>query len=458
MSTPPGPGPGPDAAAGPDPAAGPLPGSLPGSFPGPVDPRASALPPDPDSPRRFGALRDRYARPYLASSGLSMLGDNNEHVITYWVLWETFHSPALVGFQLISHWLPFLLLSVPFGALAERHDCRRLVQVAQVLFMAVSVAWGVLFLTGSLTLWAACVLLVLHGCAGALWGPAEQLLLHDFAPPSELASAVRLNATFRSLGVLSGPIVGSLLLYGLGPAWGILVNVLFYVPMTVLMVRTPFDGHVRSGFVRQGRLGLRASFGVLRTVRADRVLLGMIVLTALIGLLVGGSLQVSIPAFAERLGAGTDGLGYGVLLFANGVGGVLGGFALEALGVIRPSTRAAVVATIVFGATTVAVALTSSYLVAIVALVVGGVANLASASIAQAVVQLEAPVEERGRVIGVLGMFGSGLRAGNGVVLAVLGSLLGVAGAVALGGAALVVGGLVVGWALAARRRVRAST
>ena len=54
------------------------------------------------------------------------------------MLWQKFHSPALTGFEVISHWLPFLLLSPYFGALADRHDCRKLIQGAQVLFMSVS--------------------------------------------------------------------------------------------------------------------------------------------------------------------------------------------------------------------------------------------------------------------------------------------------------------------------------
>ena len=78
---------------------------------------------------------------------------------------------ALAGFEVISHWLPFLLLSPYFGALADRYDCRKLIQGSQALFMAVSLAWGILFATGTLTVWDACVLLVLHGMAGALWAP-----------------------------------------------------------------------------------------------------------------------------------------------------------------------------------------------------------------------------------------------------------------------------------------------
>lgn len=383
-----------------------------------------------------------------------MMADNIEHVITYWVLWQTFHSPGLVGFQVISHWLPFLVLSVPFGALAERYDCRKLVQIAQGLFAAVSLAWGILFLTNSLEMWQACVLLVLHGVAGALWAPAEQMLLHDYAEPRDLPGAVRLNATFRSLGILCGPVVGSVLLTLLGPAWGILANILFYLPMTWVMARSPYTGHSRDGHVATSRPSFGQAFGVLREVRHDRVLVGMILLSGLAALCIGGSLQVSIPEFSDVLGAGEGGFGYGLLLFANGVGGVVGGFLLEASGRISPSTRAMIVSTLLFGLTTVAVATTHSYAVAIIALVVGGVANLASSSIGQAVVQMRAPTESRGRVIGVYNMFGSGLRTGNGVTLALLGAWLGIGPAVAVGGAALVLGTLII----AATMRGRGTT
>src|SRR6195952_1590900 len=220
-------------------------------------------------PRKFAALHNRDCRPYLCGAALAMMADNIEHVITYWVLWQKFHSPALVGFEVVSHWLPFLLLSVWFGSLAERFDCRKLIQIAQILFMVVSAVWGVLFLTNSLQIWEACVLLVLHGCAGALWGPAEQLMLHDFVERKDLTSAVRLNATFKSLGILFGPVVGSVLLLGLGSPWGPVGNVLIYLPMTILMSRTRFTGHTRddADAVPRTRVGLVDSLRVLRDIR-----------------------------------------------------------------------------------------------------------------------------------------------------------------------------------------------
>src|ERR1700761_9416408 len=220
------------------------------------------------APTKFAALRNKDCRPYLFGAALAMMADNVEHVITYWVLWNKFHSPALAGFEVISHWVPFLLFSVYFGGLADRYDCRRVIQAAQVLFMLVSAAWGVLFLTGSLHIWEACLLLVMHGLAGSLWGPGEQLMLHDFVGSAELPSAVRLNATFRSLGILFGPVVGSALLLGLGPTRGIFVNIAFYLPLTLFLFRTKFTGHVRDHGPRPQRIGIRDSLRVLRDVRS----------------------------------------------------------------------------------------------------------------------------------------------------------------------------------------------
>src|ERR1700721_2291964 len=114
---------------------------------------------------KFAALRNRSCRPCLGGAALAMMADNIEHVITYWVIWEKFHSPALTGFEVISHWLPFLLLSPYFGALADRYDCRKLIQASQALFMAVSLTWGILFLTNSRTVGNPVFLLILHGMA-----------------------------------------------------------------------------------------------------------------------------------------------------------------------------------------------------------------------------------------------------------------------------------------------------
>src|SRR5215471_2829879 len=107
-----------------------------------VDDRPAASPQSSTQPAaqaaKFVALRHPDCRFYLIGTMLSMMADNVEHVITYWVLFQKFHSPALAGFAVISHWAPSLFLSVYFGGLADRRDCRKVIQVAQVMYMAVS--------------------------------------------------------------------------------------------------------------------------------------------------------------------------------------------------------------------------------------------------------------------------------------------------------------------------------
>src|SRR3954454_14758194 len=396
-------------------------------------------------PRRFAALRNPDCRPYLFGAALAMMADNIEHVITYWQLWQRFHSPALAGFQVISHWVPFLLFSVYFGGLADRFDCRRVIQAAQALFMAVSVLWGVLFVTGSLRIWEACLLLVLNGVAGSLWSPAEQLMLHDFVGDAELPSAVRLNATFRSLGVLFGPVVGSALLLGLGPTRGIFANILIYLPLTLFLFRTRFTGHTRDGGVPRQRVGLVDSVRVLRQVRGNHTLVSMIILGGLGSFFIGASMQASMPIFAADLGAGSAGTAYGVLLFANGAGGVIGGILLEATGRIRPNVLAAVISTGVYGLSTVLFAASTSYPLSVLLLLIGGVANLASMSIGQTVVQLLAPPADRGRVIGVYGMSAMGLRFGSGITVGLFGAIVGIHWSLGLSAATLCVGTLLAG-------------
>src|SRR5262249_23561022 len=83
-------------------------------------------------------------------------------------------SPTLAGFAVVSHWVPFLVLSVYAGALADRLDCRRLIQASQGLLMLNSLAWAVLFMTGTLRAWHAAAILMSHGLAGVFAGPPIQ--------------------------------------------------------------------------------------------------------------------------------------------------------------------------------------------------------------------------------------------------------------------------------------------
>ena len=404
---------------------------------------------------RFAAFKNPDCRDYIVGASLSMGGDSIEHVISYWVLFQQFHSPALAGFAVISHWVPSLF-GVYFGALADRYDCRKIIQAAQLLFMSVSAIWGILFITNSLQMWHAMVLLSMHGLAGALWMPAEQLMLHDLAGRETLPSAVRLNSTGRSTGFLAGPALGSVLLLALGPAFGIFANVLMYLPMTIWLARTRYTGHVRDGGLapRGARVSPLEAVQVLREVASQPVLISMVALGGLSSFLIGSGIQPQMPEFAIDLGLNQAGLGYGMLLAANSAGAVLGGVILESTHALKPSARTAMLSTLVWAGCLLGFALSRNYTLSLALLVCAGMANLSSQSIAQTLVQLLAPAEKRGRIVGVFAMASNGLRAGSGLSIGLVGGLIGIHWSLGLSALTLVV--LVLGLILYTARAAAA--
>ncbi len=387
---------------------------------------------------RFAALRAPWYKGYLAGGSLMMGADHVEHAVTYFVMWQLFESPELAGFAVISHWVPQLLLAIPFGALADRFDCRRLIQLGAACFMVASAGWAVLIATNTLQPWHCVVLLLLHGLAGTFWGPADQLMLYDIVGPKDLPSAVRLMATGLNLGMLVGPGLGAALLFTVGPAWGMAINVLLYVPFVIYLVFVPYDGHSRAG-ERRPPLHVRDLVGVLREVPKFPAILTVMLLQAFVGLFIGSALLPLLPKFGALLGLDESGVAYGLLLVAMATGAVAGGVGLEAVGRVRVSPRLAIVATVAFAAAVLVFAISRSFALSLVVLVIAGMANLISSSTSQAVVQLEAPADRRGRFLGAYAVAASGSRTGSGILIGALGGWLGVTWAVGIDAALLLV-------------------
>ena len=407
---------------------------------------------------RFAALHAADYRHYFVLGLIAMMADNIEHVISYWVIYQAFHSPTLAGFAVISHWMPFLLFSVYAGALADRYDCRKLIVAAEALFMLASLAWGTLFLTSSLRMWHAVAILLVHGAAGVLMAPATQLILHDMVAPAQLPSAIRLNATSRYLAILLGPAVGGGLMLLLGPGLGLLANVLIYVPFVVLLARIPYTGHTRhegSAPRSAPRAGLGDFVRAIGEARADRRMIMMIVLGGATSFFVGSAFQAQMPEYAHHLGADDAGAWYSVLLAANAAGAVLGAVLLESVAALRPTVRAAILGAALWGVTIGLFPLAPNYPLAVALLVLAGVFNIAFTSMAQTLVQLLAPARVRGTMVGLYNTAGLGLRAGSGVTVGMLGAAIGIEWSLAL--SALVVVLISVAMlALEARRGGRA--
>jgi MFS family permease len=400
----------------------------------------------------FGALRLPGYRAYLGTFMLTMMADNIEHVISYWVTFQKFHSPALGGFAVVSHWLPFLMFSVAVGALNDRLDSRRIIQAGALLFITASAGWGYFFVTDTLRVWHAMLLLVIHGCAGVLWVTSSQVLLYDIVGAASLPSAVRLAATARYLGVLVGPGVGSLVMLTMGPTRGIFFNTVFYLPLFIWLIAAPYGRHFREDrpAPRRAMRGIADIVQTIGEVRTIPVLAAMIALAGAASFFVGNSYQAQMPGFAHDLGHGDPGTSYAMLLGADAAGALLAGILLESRGGIfsmRPDS--AVMLAMGWAASLVGFALMRSYPLALALLFVAGFFELSFSSMVQTLVQMNAPEATRGRVLGLYNMAAAGLRAFSGVTVGIAGSVLSVHHSLAIAGGAFVV----VGGALLARLR-----
>ncbi|MSP37203.1 MAG: MFS transporter [Deltaproteobacteria bacterium] len=376
----------------------------------------------------FAALHHRDYRRYFFVTMLSQMGDNIEHVISYWLLFQKFHSPVLGGFAVISHWTPFLFFAVYFGALADRHDCRRVIQTAQLIYAAVSLTWGILFLTDTIQIWHACVLLVIHGMAGVLVGPGSQLIIHDMVGREYLQSAVRLNSTGRNIGVLFGPAVGGATMFLFGPPAGLFINTFMFLPMIVYMFFLPYTGHGRdeAGSVKPPRASLRSAMQLLRESASNPTILSMILLGGATSLLVGNAYQAQMPEFAHDFGHDKQDMAYSVMLGASAGGAAVGGLLLEGSGLLKANPRNAAICSILWCVTIIGFAASQNYYFSVALLFFGGLLNLAFLSMAQTLVQLHAPAQLRGRLIGLFNTSTNGLRAFSGVTVGVVGGLIGI--------------------------------
>jgi MFS family permease len=376
----------------------------------------------------FAALRHPGYRMYLLGNAFAMAADSTEHVITYWVAFQKFQSPALGGFAVLSHWLPFLLFSAYAGALADRIDPRRLVQIGMVLFMFCSVAWAALILTGTLEMWHAAVLLAIHGCAGVFWGPPGQVLIHDIVGPAQLPSAVRLMATSRYMGLLAGPALGAAFLLVFGPVYGLLLNAAFYVPLMLWLWKAPYGPRFRVGdHVRpRANTGFADIIETARAISSSRVIVSMILLAGSASLFISNAYQAQMPEFGRDLGHGDPGVSYSTLLGADAAGALTAGLVLEARGLLQPNPRSAFILAMLWCCAIAAFAVSTSYPLALVLLFAAGFLELSFYSMAQSLVQLHAPAPIRGRVIGLYSVAALGLRTFSGITIGIAGGFIGI--------------------------------
>lgn len=418
--------------------------------PGPsLDPSPNP-PPATVRPRKhdpYLVLRNPNFRRYLVAGIAATVGGQMQGVAIGWELYERTRSATALGLVGLAQVLPVLLLAIPAGHAADRHDRKRQILFAQSL-LGVAAAGLALLSAWRGPVWIAYVLLVLTGIGQAVNMPARWALLPMLVPREQVALAVTWNSSSWQVAAVLGPMFGGLVIaLTKGAVWAYVLNAAGSAWFVFMMAPVRLQPTVR----KFDPVSLRSVLAGLRFVFRTELILATITLD-MFAVLLGGSIAL-LPIFArDVLHIGPTGLGW--LRSAPSLGAL--GMALFLAH--RPPMRRAGPALLWsvggFGAATIVFALSKSPAVSFLMLLVAGALDNISVVIRGTLVQVLTPDEMLGRVAAVNAIFiGSSNELGE-FESGVTARMFGAVRAVVLGGIGSILVVLAVAWGWPSVRRL----
>jgi MFS family permease len=344
-------------------------------------------------------LRGRSTRSFLLARFLSVLGWQMLAVAVGWHVYALTHDPFALGIVGLSEFLPFFLLVLYGGHVADRVSRRKVVMLAYsatLLSLAVLLA---LALAGLSRAWPVYACICVFGAARAFWAPAMQATLPLLVPRERLTGAMAVSGLMFQAAVITGPTLGGLLYLG-GPQAVYGTALLLFSGTVLLVGRIRLPVAVAVAGPREG--AVRSVVEGLRHVLHTRVLLGALSLD-LFAVLFGGAAAL-LPVFADQV-LHTGPAGLGLLRSAAGIGAACAGGWLALRPLRDHAGRWLLGSVAVFGACMVVFGLSASFVLSFAALLVGGAADMVSVYIRAVLVQLATPEHIRGRVSSVSSMF-----------------------------------------------------
>jgi MFS family permease len=392
----------------------------------------------------FRALHAPAYRRYVTANVVSQIGTWMQRIGQDWlVLQISDGSGVALGLTTALQFGPSIL-SMVGGVLADRYDKRRLLMGTQSCMALLALTLGVLVATNLVVLWHVLLLAALLGVVSALDVPVRQSFLPEMVGPALLTNAVGLNSTMFNAARLIGPaLAGSLIAASGGdtsPAF--FFNALSFGFTLVALAGMRKDHLYPSSPVGRGRGQLRAGLAYawgrpdLRLAMALALVLGTFTY----------NFQVAIALMA-RLEFGVGAGAFGWLSTAYALGSIAGAL-LSARRSSRPRPAFLAGAAIVFGCLVLLAGLMPTYLTFAALLVPTGAASLAFSVANNSYVQLGVDPQMRGRVMALYMMCLLGGTTMGSLAVGWLSERLGVPSALVLGGAVIVVAGLLASlWA-----------
>ncbi|HUZ03403.1 MAG TPA: MFS transporter [Thermomicrobiaceae bacterium] len=345
------------------------------------------------------ALRHRDFRRFWGGAVVSALGSAFTTVALLWHLYLLTHSALQVGLIGLAQAIPLISVSLFGGLLADAVDRRRLLIVTQIVQFSISGTLALLTVAGlvsPLILYAAAALFAL---ASALGNPSSTALVPNLVPPADLANAIALNSTQRSVAAIVGPGLAGLLLAFHGPALCYGVDSLSWFAMLTELLSIQSRPQEIGG---RRAVSFAALRGGLEFVWHNPVILSMMVLD--FGATLFGEPDALLPIFAQHiLVVGATGLG--LLFAATSVGSFLAGAGMSLLPSRRRAGRWVLSGVVVYGLAACVFALSHVFWLSLLMLGMMGAGDTVSAVLRGTINQLVTPDALRGRVSAVNSIF-----------------------------------------------------
>ncbi len=250
---------------------------------------------------------------------LSNLGSLVQAVAAGWTMTTLTSSEQMVALVTASTTLPIMALSLLSGVLADNYDRRRIMMIAQILMLTVSVGLTVVTWLGLLTPWLLLTFTFLIGCGAALHNPSWQATVGDIVPRDQVPAAVMANSMSFNLMRSIGPAFGGFIIVVAGAVAAFALNAMSYLALILVLAFWKRPAVVRNLPREPFR---QAATAGIRYVGLSPNLLRIILRGCLFGL-TAVSVLALLPLVAKDLLSGSAST-YGILLGCFGVGAVAG--------------------------------------------------------------------------------------------------------------------------------------
>lgn len=357
-------------------------------------------------------------------------------------------AALMLGLLGAAQFVPLFLLTPVAGVAADRFDRRLVVMFANAIDGAIALVLALATWNDSLTLPLLFALAAGHGAARVFNGPALSAIAPNIVPPSLLPKAIALSSIAWQVGTVIGPAAGGLL-FAWSPSLPYFLSAGLLVGSGLLIASIP---PIRAKHEGPPVHPLRQMVEGFQFVRRERFLLGCITLD-LFAVLLGGATAM-LPVFArDILQVGPEGLG--LMRGAPAAGAAVVAAWLAWRPFEQNVGEKMLWAVVVFGAATVAFALSRDFLLSLAVLALLGAADMISVFIRSSLVQLHTPDNKRGRVSAISGLAISASNELGELRAGLFAAVIGTTAAVAVGGAGAIVVTALWAWIFPELRRAR---